>query len=208
MELNESQIASIVERVAARLQQKPAEQAIETPELSPADGFFPTVDEAIEQATRAQHDLVKLPVEQRKEIIATVRRRLEERVDELSLLAVKETGMGRYEDKVKKNQLAIRKTPGVEILEPIAWSGDHGLSIMERAPYGVIGSITPSTNPSETIICNAIGMIAAGNGVVFNAHPAAKEVSALTIKTINQAVTEAGGPPQLLTSVAEPTRPY
>ncbi|TKJ29467.1 aldehyde dehydrogenase EutE [bacterium (candidate division B38) B3_B38] len=205
MELNESQIASIVERVAARLQDKPPEQAKETPELSPADGFFPTVDEAVEKACSAQHDLVKLPVEQRKEIIATVRRRLEERVDELSLLAVNETGMGRYEDKLKKNQLAIRKTPGVQILEPIAWSGDHGLSIMERAPYGVIGSITPSTNPSETIICNAIGMIAAGNAAVFNAHPAAREVSALTIKTINQAVAEAGGPSQLLTSVVEPT---
>jgi len=205
MELSESQIASVVERVVARIQGKAAQEVRETPELSTTDGFFPTVDEAVEKATRAQHHLIKLPMEKRKGIIATIRRRLEEKVEELSLLAVKETGMGRYEDKVKKNQLAIQKTPGVEILEPTAWSGDHGLSLMERAPYGVIGSITPSTNPSETIICNAIGMIAAGNGVVFNAHPGAKEVSALTIKTFNQAVVEAGGPPQLLTSVAEPT---
>jgi len=205
MELSESQIASIVERVAARIQAKSPEPSKETPELSPDEGFFPTVDEAVEKATRAQHELVKLPVEKRKEIITTIRCRLEEKVEELSLLAVKETGMGRHEDKVKKNLLAIRKTPGMEILEPIAWSGDHGLSIMERAPYGVIGSITPSTNPSETIICNAIGMIAAGNGVIFNAHPGAKEVSALTIRIINQAVAEAGGPSQLLTSVVEPT---
>ena len=71
----------------------------------------------------------------------------------------------------------------------------RGLSLVELAPYGTIGAITPSTNPTSTIICNAIGMIAAGNAVVFNAHPGAKQCSAQTIRLLNQAIQRAGGPP-------------
>jgi acyl-CoA reductase-like NAD-dependent aldehyde dehydrogenase len=97
------------------------------------------------------------------------------------------------------------RTPGTEALQARAWTGDRGLTLVERAPYGVIGAITPSTNPTSTIICNGIGMIAAGNAVLFNAHPAAKECSARTIQVLNRAIVKAGGPPNLLTSVREPT---
>jgi acyl-CoA reductase-like NAD-dependent aldehyde dehydrogenase len=77
--------------------------------------------------------------------------------------------------------------------------------LMEAAPYGVIGAITPVTNPTATIICNSIGMLAAGNSVVFNAHPKAKGCSALVVSLINRFVIEAGGPPDLVTAVADPT---
>jgi acyl-CoA reductase-like NAD-dependent aldehyde dehydrogenase len=106
---------------------------------------------------------------------------------------------------VVKNRVAGEMTPGVEDLKPVTFSDDHGLTLVERAPYGVVGSITPSTNPTETIISNAIGMIAAGNSVVFNPHPSAKRVSAFTIDLLNQAITSAGGPANLLCTVAEPT---
>ncbi|HEX3043889.1 MAG TPA: aldehyde dehydrogenase, partial [Bacillota bacterium] len=76
---------------------------------------------------------------------------------------------------------------------------------VEHAPFGVIGAITPSTNPSETVICNGIGMIAAGNSVVFNSHPAARQVTQLTIRLMNRGIVEAGGPANLLSGVAEPT---
>ena len=89
--------------------------------------------------------------------------------------------MGRFDDKVRKNELAITRTPGTEDLEPIAFTGDNGLTLLERAPYGVIGSITPSTNPSETIINNTISMIAGGNAVAFNPHPGAKKTSVFTV---------------------------
>ncbi|MBI5956440.1 MAG: aldehyde dehydrogenase, partial [Chloroflexi bacterium] len=92
-----------------------------------------------------------------------------------------------------------------EDLKPLVWTGDRGLALVERAPYGVIGAITPVTNPTSTIICNAIGMVAADNGVVFNAHPNAKGVSLETIRILNEAIVSAGGPPDLITSVTEPT---
>ena len=101
--------------------------------------------------------------------------------------------------------MAIEKTPGVEDLEPFTYTGDDGLTLLERAPFGVIGSVTPCTNPSETIINNGIGMIAGGNSVVFNPHPSAKKVSALTVSLINKAIISEGGPPNLLTTITTPT---
>ena len=65
----------------------------------------------------------------------------------------------------------------MEILDTVAFTGDHGLTLHERAPFGVLLSITPSTNPTETVINNAIGMIAAGNSVIFNVHPNARQWS-------------------------------
>jgi len=173
MALNEEQIAAIVERVVARIEGRIGEKKKEPlPLSSPSRGpLFATVDEAVEKATSAQRSFASLPLKKRREIIANIRERLRERVEELARDAVAETGLGRFEDKIKKNLLVIEKTPGVEVLETKAFSGEHGLTITERAPYGVLASITPSTNPSETVINNGIGMIAGGNGVVVNAHP-------------------------------------
>jgi len=76
---------------------------------------------------------------------------------------------------------------------------------MEPAPFGVIGAITPSTNPTSTIICNAIGMIAAGNSVVFCVHPLAKRCSMETVALLNKAITGAGGPPNVVTCLSNPS---
>src|SRR6478736_4629015 len=119
-------------------------------------------------------------------------------VAQLAKYAVDETGYGRADDKVKKNLLCVDKTPGCEHLQPIAYSGDDGLTVIERASYGVIGSITPTTNPTETIINNGIGMVAGGNAVVFNAHPYAARTSAFLIHQLNDAIVTAGGPENLL----------
>ena len=120
-------------------------------------------------------------------------------------MAVEETGLGRYLDKIEKNRLVAEKTPGVEALEPKTWTGDDGLTLTEWAPYGVIGSITPCTNPTETILNNGIGMVAAGNAVVFNTHPNAKALSAWFIDLLNGAVEGCGGPSNLFNCVATPT---
>jgi aldehyde dehydrogenase len=168
-------------------------------------GSFPDVDSACQAARRAFEDYRDVPVEQRKKIITAIREMCRRHVRDLARQAVDETGLGRFEDKLKKNLLAIDKTPGVEDLEPEAFSGDKGLTIQERAPFGVIGSITPCTNPSETIICNGIGMVAGGNAVVFNPHPAARRISMYTVDLLNAAVISEGGPPNLFTTVAAPT---
>src|ERR1051326_7031458 len=115
-----------------------------------------------------------LPLATRAKILEAMRASMLENGAMLAKAAYDETGYGRYEDKIVKNRLVTEKTPGLEDLAPIATSGDHGLALIEPAPFGVIGAITPVTNPTSTIICNSIGMLAAGNSVVFNVHPYAK----------------------------------
>jgi acyl-CoA reductase-like NAD-dependent aldehyde dehydrogenase len=166
---------------------------------------FSDLDAAVAAAREAFSRFATLGLDARYSIVAEMRAEARRQVDTLAKMAVEETGLGRVEHKVSKNNLVIDKTPGPELLEPWAQSGDQGLTIEEYAPYGVVGSITPTTNPSETIICNGIGMVAAGNAVVFNAHPGAKKTSIFTLQLLNEAAVRAGGPENLLTMVAEPT---
>jgi acyl-CoA reductase-like NAD-dependent aldehyde dehydrogenase len=163
------------------------------------------MDAALNAAAEAQQRLSDLPLERRQALIASMRQAAKENAQVLAYAAWQETGMGRHEDKIEKNLLVAERTPGTEALQAHAWTGDRGLTLVERAPYGVIGAITPSTNPTSTIICNAIGMISAGNSVVFNAHPGAKRCSAQTIQVLNDAIVRSGGPLNLLTCPAEPT---
>lgn len=169
------------------------------------DGIFPTLDEAVAAAKIAFQQLNQLPLEIRKHMVAHMRQTGREHAQVLAELAHSESGMGRVEDKVLKNILNAGKTQGTEALEPMAWSGDGGLTLTEWAPYGLIGALTPSTNPTSTVICNAIAMVAAGNAVVFNAHPSTQNCSNRTVQVLNQAIRKAGGPGNLLTAVAHPT---
>ncbi len=168
-------------------------------------GIFQDMNEAVEAAWQAQKQLVKFNLETRGKFIAAMRKEARKNVELFAKMAVDESGMGNYEDKVLKNVIAIEKTPGIEDLRSEAYSGDDGLTLIELSPFGVIGAITPSTNPSETVICNAIGMIAAGNTVVFSPHPSAKNTSLKTVEILNRAIIEAGGPSNLLTTVSDPT---
>ncbi|MEW5981084.1 MAG: aldehyde dehydrogenase family protein [Acidobacteriota bacterium] len=168
-------------------------------------GIYATVDEAVRAAEAAQPVFVGLPLKARAAIIAAVRDTLMANAEVLARSARNETGLGRDEDKVVKNRLVTEKTPGLEELYPESVTGDHGLTLMEPAPFGVIGAITPSTNPTSTIICNAIGMLAAGNTVVFCVHPLAKRCSAETVALINKAITGAGGPPNAVTCLSNPS---
>lgn len=203
--LTESQVDTLARELARELTPR-----LGTPVEPPApaaigDGVFNTVDECVVAATIAYRHLSEAVLEKRQEIIAAVREAMLKHGDELAEMAWKETGLGRLEHKKIKNRLVTERTPGPEVLKPEATSGDKGLTLMERAPFGVIGSITPTTNPTSTIICNAIGMLSAGNSVVFNVHPGAVGCSMATIRLLNQSISAVGGPPNLVTAVGRPT---
>jgi aldehyde dehydrogenase len=169
------------------------------------DGVFPTVAAAVEAALTAFRRLQGETLELRARLIQAMRAAFLAEAEALAQRAHEETGYGRYEDKARKNRLVALKCAGIEDLRPAALTGDHGLALCEPAPYGVIGAITPVTNPSSTLIGNAISMIAAGNSVVFNVHPGAYRVGAHTVQVLNRAIMRAGGPVNLATLVAEPT---
>ncbi|WP_394149320.1 aldehyde dehydrogenase [Vibrio maritimus] len=175
-------------------------------DINNAKGVFATVDAAIEATHKAQIEYyVNCTKEGREAIITAIRGAVLARAEDFAKMVREETKLGRVEDKVAKHQLTAAKTPGTEILETQVWSGDNGISLGERAPYGVIGAVTPVTNPTETIVNNAISMLAGGNAVTFNVHPSSKVVSAMMIDLLNDTIVAAGGPENLVTMVKEPT---
>jgi propionaldehyde dehydrogenase len=198
MAANNELIADVVQKVLEELVQ---EKDRGTDEFT---GIYDTVDEAVNNAVEAQKRLVVMTLERRSEIIASIRQAILDNNESLSELATQETKIGRYEDKIRENILCATKTPGVEDIKPEVISGDHGLTLLEYAHVGVIGALTPITNPTGTFIHNSISMIAAGNAVVFNPHPTARETSLKIIQVIHQAIVDAGGPASLVSCVREP----
>ena len=204
MQITDEQIQKIIEDTVRQLAGSGAADSTQRPAGSYC-WLCDTPQQAVQSAKAAQAELMKLSLEHRGRLIEAMRMASRKHARRLAELANNETGYGRVEDKVKKNLLAANKTPGVEDLMTDAVSGDYGLTLTESAPYGVIGSITPSTNPPSTVINNSISMIAAGNAVVFNPHPAARKVSTEAMGILNEAIASAGGPKTLICTVKEPS---
>ncbi len=196
MAVNEQMVQEIVSQVIAKMQ-------IQTPEGK--NGIFTDMNDAIAAAKESNAVVRKMTMDQREKIISNIRKKTKENAEILARMGVEETGMGNVGHKLLKHHLVAEKTPGTEDITTTAWSGDRGLTLIEMGPFGVIGAITPCTNPSETIICNVIGMLAGGNTVVFNPHPAAIRTSNYAVNMINEASVEVGGPNNICCSLEKPT---
>jgi acyl-CoA reductase-like NAD-dependent aldehyde dehydrogenase len=212
---SDAEIQAIIERVRARVgsaemaeRAAPALRAsgdLAVSDVQLGDGIHPSIGHAV---TAAQAGFVRyreMGLENRKSIVEAIRAAMLREGERLGYMAAEETGIGRGEDKAIKNRLVTTKTPGPEDLEPQVVTGDAGMMVTEYAPYGVIGSITPTTNPTSTIINNTIAIVSAGNAVVFNVHPNARLVSVETVQLLNRAIVGAGGPPDLVTAIPQPT---
>ncbi len=197
MPVSESMVREVVQKVLLKMQR--AEPSTEQ------HGIYTDMNDAIDAAKKAQQIVSNLTMDQREKIISNIRRKTHENAENLARMGVDETGMGNIGHKIIKHHLVADKVPGTEDIKTEAYSGDRGLTLIEMGPFGVIGAITPCTNPSETVLCNAIGMIAAGNTVVFNPHPQAKKTSIYAVKLINEASLEAGGPDNVACTVENPT---
>lgn len=197
MPVNEQMVQDVVKEVVAKLQI--------AADVNGSKGVFRDMNQAIEAARQAQKQVHTLSMDQREKIITAIRRKTKENAELLARMGVQETGMGNVGHKILKHHLVAEKTPGTEDITTTAWSGDRGLTLVEMGPFGVIGAITPCTNPSETILCNTIGMLAGGNTVVFNPHPAAIKTSIFAVNLLNEASLEAGGPDNIACTVEKPT---
>lgn len=127
---------------------------------------------------------------------------------ELAEMAVEETGMGRVDHKIAKNKGKAK----------IIWAdmkGEKSVGIIDRdeitgitkvaKPMGVIGSITPTTNPIVTPMCNAMFAIKGRNSVVISPHPRSKKCSYYTVELINQELAKMGAPDNLVQCIKEPS---
>lgn len=213
--LSETEIRAIIERVKGRVvaaemaaRTGPALRAredLDVSEVELSDGIHPDIDQAVKAARKAFMAYREMGLERRKTIVEGMRAAMLREGERLAYMAAEETGLGRAEDKVAKNRLVTTRTPGPEDLEPQVVTGDQGMMVTEYAPYGVVASITPTTNPTSTIINNSISIVSAGNALVFNVHPNARMVSVENIKILNRAIVAAGGPPDLITAIPNPT---
>jgi acyl-CoA reductase-like NAD-dependent aldehyde dehydrogenase len=212
--LDDREIQAIIERVkgkvaAAEAGRHPGHAMRAAADLGGGvqlgDGVHQTIDAAVAAAAGAFRSYRELGLEARKTIIESMREAMHREGERLAYMAREETGLGRAEDKVVKNRLVTTRTPGPEDLEPHVVTGDQGMMVTEYAPYGVIGAITPTTNPTSTIINNSISVVSAGNAATFNVHPNAKAVSVENIQILNRAIVAAGGPADLITTTPEPT---
>lgn len=205
-------IANIVRQVIAEIGQATSSAPLPTvpapvasTSLEGAHGVFSSVDEAVQAATDAFEQLERLGIDGRKKAISHIRRIAIEDAEELGRMEFAETKIGRLDHKIEKLGVLGEKVPGVEFLESQVFSGDHGLAVIEHAPFGVIGAITPVTHSLPTIACNAVNMIAGGNTVVVNPHPSGRGVAAEGVRRFNQAIYRDLGIDNLVTLVAEPT---
>ena len=197
MAVNESMVQDIVKEVMAKMQLASAPTG--------NHGVFQDMNEAIEAAKKSQKIVRRMSMDQREQIISVIRRKTRENAEILARMGVDETGMGNVPHKILKHQLVAEKVPGTEDITTQAFSGDRGLTLVEMGPFGVIGAITPCTNPSETVLCNTMGMFAGGNTVVFNPHPAAIKTSIYAVNMVNEASLECGGPDNIAVTVEKPT---
>ncbi len=212
MQIDETLVRNVVEQVVARLKSNGQPTApAPAPRVGPVGGGyqgrfgqFTCVDEAVAAADEAFDRLSERTLVDRQRMLEHIRRICREQYVELGTMEMEETKIGRLDHKLEKQQ-GVAETLGVDFLRSEVYSGDHGLAVIERAPFGVIGVITPVTHSLPTLTCNAIQMIAAGNTLVVNPHPGGRRVAAEGVRRYNEAIYRDCGIDNLICVVTEPT---
>ncbi len=199
--IDEKLVAKVVGEVLARLKTQPSAAA----SGSSGFGVYEDMNAAIEAANRSFEKLRAGGMTARKKAIAVIRKLCVQKAKEWGEIEFNETKIGRLDHKIEKLGICGDLVPGVEMIDRMAFSGDSGLTVIDYAPWGVIGAITPSTHSVPTLTGNAINMVAAGNAVVYNTHPSAAKCAAIAIREYNQAIFAETGISDLLTTVVKPT---
>lgn len=208
MQVTEAEIRGVVENVLKQLNAS-GRASTAAPEVAkhvqPGSwGVFSCVDEAIAAASDAYQQLSKAPLSARVQAVSLIKQICHDQAEELGRLEFQETKIGRLEHKIEKLKV-MQRVPGVEWLKPDAYSGDTGLTIIEQAPFGVIGVLTPVTHSLPTLASNAISMLAGGNTLVVNPHPSGANVACEGVRRFNQAIYKATKLENLITIVNKPT---
>jgi aldehyde dehydrogenase len=168
-------------------------------------GQFTDVNEAVEAAKTAQRALVRRSLAQREQACEAIRRICREQAQELGRMEYEETRIGHPSHKGDKLISAANLAQGVAGMSTRCFSGDHGITLEEHGPWGVIGVVTPVTHSLPTLAVNSVNMIAAGNSLVCNPHPGGKKIAAHGAGLFNQAIHELLGIDNLICVITEPT---
>lgn len=166
------------------------------------------VEGLVEKARAAQKQIENYTQEQVDALCREIARTVYDNAEMLAKMAVEETRMGVYENKVAKNKGKAR----------VIWNdlkGKKSVGIINRypeqgiievaKPMGVVAAITPTTNPIVTPMCNAMFAVKGRNAIIVGPHPRSRECSAKTVELINERLAKLGAPENLIQCVPEPT---
>jgi succinate-semialdehyde dehydrogenase len=162
----------------------------------------------VTRARAAQAKFESFSQEQVDAIVKGIGKYVYDNADPLARMAVDETGIGVYEDKILKNKskarviwnnLKDKRSRGI-----IGEDAENNMVFVAK-PMGVVGAVTPVTNPVVTPMCNAMFAIKTGNAVIFAPHPKAEKLTVLLTKEFMKVVKANGGPDDLVQTVQNGT---
>ncbi len=167
-------------------------------------GVFADASEACAAAQEAYLQLKGKGIAARRKIEEIVKTLAEKNAEQWGKLELDETKIGRLDHKIEKLKI-IKLVPGVDWLRPDGRSGDHGITLEEYTPFGVVGAVTPSTHSIPTLSGNIVNITAAGNAVVFNTHPGASRCAAAAVRAYNEAIYRETGIENIACTIEKPT---
>lgn len=216
--LDENAVRKVVEEVMKNLGRTtaapaptPASQATPAPTASNCgcsasgkDGIFEDAADAAKAAQCAYEQLRKQGMAARMKVVEIVKTLCTQNAVPWGNEEFEETKIGRREHKPEKLRL-VKLVPGCEWLSPLGMSGDHGITMEEYTPFGVVGAILPMTHSIPTLAGNVVNIVAAGNAVVFNPHPGGAGSAVTATRAFNQAIERELGIRNLICTIAKPS---
>jgi sulfoacetaldehyde dehydrogenase len=164
-----------------------------------------------ERARKAFEEVEFWPQEKVDEMVAAVawEWQKEETAKALARLAVDESRIGVYEDKVAKIQSKTRGTlwdmKGVKTCGLVKEDKEKGLRIFAK-PMGVVANVVPSTNPESTVCCIGLSLLKTRNAMIVSPHPRAQGSSYLTVEHGRKALRKIGAPEDLMLCLQHSSR--
>jgi aldehyde dehydrogenase len=174
------------------------------PALRGKYGVFQDANEACVAAQESFRQLQDKGMAARRKVEEIVKALADKNAEQWGRIEFDETKIGRLDHKIEKLKI-IKLVPGVDWLRPDARSGDHGITLEEYTPFGVVGAVTPSTHSIPTLSGNIVNIVAAGNAVVFNAHPSAVRCAAVAVRAYNEAIYRETGIENIACLIEKPT---
>lgn len=166
------------------------------------------VQEFIDRARIAQAEFETFSQEDVDRAVRAIGKAVFDNAEPLAQMAVEETRMGKYEDKIAKNKgktkITWARLKGVKSRGIIARHEDQGIVEVAK-PMGVIGCIPPTTNPTMTPVHNAMCALKGGNALLVSPHPRAKKTGVETVRLMREALEQVGAPVDLVQIIPDPT---
>ena len=170
---------------------------------------FGIINKLIKNSKQAQQEFEKFSQEQVDSIVRAIAKVIFDNAEKLAIMAVEETRMGNVEDKIMKkigksriiwNSIKDKKSVGI-----IDYEKETQIALVAK-PMGVIGVVTPCTNPIVTPMCNAMFALKGRNSIIIAPHPRAKKCGKFTVDLFNDAISKYNAPKDLIQIIEEPSK--